>query len=479
MTQSPAKPIVPIRSADLLNGRTPSWRVLEVEERHGNGDLIRALRALEIAGPFKVVTPWELEDEHGVRRINAGGYAALPFGDRHPALTGFLRELLDRDASMGLPQQSASAWRAALEEALVALLARECPDHANSRVFFSNSGAEAIETAVKFVRAFRPRARHFINFSGAYHGKTHVPLSLTPNKDYQEPFRPLMSDVTTVPYGDADAFSRAVARLGPQNVAAVILEPVQGESGVNVPPDGFLAHVGAVCAAHGVVSIADEVQTGLGRTGHWFASVAGGLDPDVVALAKPLGGGLVPIGATIARKAIFECALRGFHSKRHSNTFGGNTLAMAVGLKSLELLVDEESPGWSRALGVHGLARLQEIQQGAPDLLEAVRGAGSLFALQFRPVLPPKAVLGLHELIGELSGVLGLRLLHEFGVQANLSLSSKRVVRLTPAMNMPQDMFVAMLDRVAEAAKRVPSGGRMLARTPPRVLVNLGRLALR
>ncbi|UQN08147.1 aspartate aminotransferase family protein [Deinococcus sp. QL22] len=479
MTSMPLALHLPIRSGDLLNGDVSAAKILAVEEQYGNGDLIRTLRTLGIAGPFRVITPWELEDEQGVQRINAGGYAALPFGDRHPALITFLQDWLARDASVGLPQQAASAWRGALEAALVSLLARFAPEHADSRVFFSNSGAEAVETAVKFARAYRRQARHIINFSGAYHGKTHVPLSLTPNKEYQAPFGPLMADVTTVPYGDGDAFSRTVTRLGPRNIVAVILEPVQGESGVHVPPKGFLALVGAVCEAYGIVSIADEVQTGLGRTGHWFASVACGLNPDIVTLAKPLGGGLVPIGATIARKAIFEHVLQGFQSKRHSNTFGGNTLAMAVGLKSLELLVDENLTERSRALGVRGLGRLQEIQQAAPNLIEAVRGAGSLFALQFRPVLPLSGMPGLSGLVGELSGVLGLRLLHEFGVQANLSLSSKRVVRLTPAMNMPDAVFDTMLDRVAQAARSVPTSGQMLARTPPRVLMNLGRLAVK
>jgi putrescine aminotransferase len=468
---------LPVSSADILSARYGDAAALRDEMQHGNGDLIRALEALGVAGPFRVKTPWVLTDEHEKEKINAGGYAAIPFGDRYPPLMQFVASYLEADAAMGLPQQSAATWRAALEANLVALLATFAPSHADSRVFFSNSGAEAIETALKFVKAARPKAKEIINFKGAYHGKTFGALALTPNAEYQDMFRPLMPNVTTLPYGDADALETTVRRLGADKVVAVIVEPTQGEAGVISPPADFLRRVGEICQPHGILVIADEIQTGLGRTGHWFASIDAGLEPDIVTLAKPLGAGLTAVGATIARKGIYGKTLAGFASKRHSNTFGGNSLAMAIGVKALEMLVQENLPQRSKRLGEVGLARLQALQQKYPQLLEAVRGAGLLMALQFRTVLPPKIIPGLGELIGELSGALGLRTLYEGGVIANLSLSSKRVVRLTPALNMPEDVFERMFDSLDQTAERSPTANHMLRRMPIDRLYRLGRLA--
>lgn len=477
MPQSKHKIKLPVSVDDVLRERIGASDVIASEVAFGNGDLIRVLQICGVAGPFKAVNPWELEDARGVRRVNAGGYSALPFGDRYPPLIDFLQEYLATSSSPGLPQQAASTWRAALEENLISLLALCAPSHADSRVFFSNSGAEAVETAIKFARMARPKATKIINFKGAYHGKTYAPLSLTPNGEYQDPFRPLMPGVVTLPYGDSRAFVKAVKSEGPDKIAAVFVEPVQGEAGVIIPPAGYLKQIGETCARYGIVVVADEIQTGLGRCGHWFASIADGLEPDVIALAKPLGGGLSPCGATIARREIFAKMLSGMSCKRHSNTFGGNSLSMAIGLKSLEILVQENLPERSRELGEEGLCRLRALQERYPRLIEQVRGRGLLLALQFRPVVPIP-VPYMQDLIGEFSGVLGLRTLHVHGVQANLSLSSKRVVRLTPALNIPDDIFEKIFYRLEIAAAKNPTAPAMLRNTPAEVLANLTKFAL-
>ena len=469
--------MLPIRCSEILDHSYTPAQTVDAELTYGNSDLIRVLQICGVAGPFQAVTPWEYEDERGVRRINAGGYAALPFGDRYPPLVDFLVNYLRDDNAPGFPQQAASPWRAALETNLVALLAKHAPSHSDSRVFFSNSGAEAIETAIKFARMARPKATRIINFKGAYHGKTYAPLSLTPNAEYQDPFRPLMPGVVTVPYGDIKAFRRAVRSAGPNRVAAVFIEPIQGEAGVIIPPADFLKEVGEICRKHGIIVVADEIQTGLGRCGHWFASIAGGLEPDIVTLAKPLGGGLVPIGATIARKEIYAKMLSGMSCKRHSNTFGGGALAMAVGLKSLELLVEEDLPARSQAMGTVALDKLKDLKARYPKLIEDVRGQGLLMAVQFKPVIPFKVPFA-SELIGEFSGILGLRMFHEHGVHANLSLSSKRVVRFTPALNIPDDLFAQLLSSINAAATNNPTGPAMLKNTPMTVLRDVAKFAL-
>ena len=449
----------------------------DLEARYGNGDLIRALDILGLAGPFKVLSPWELEDERGRHLVNAGGYAALPFGEMYPPLVDFIRRYLVKNSAMSLPQQSASAWRAALEANLVSLLAREAHGHADSQVFFSNSGAEAVEAALKFAKAARPGATYLINFTGSYHGKTAGALSLTPNEEYQALFRPLLPNVVTLPYGDAGRLVDTVRDLGADNVTAVVLEPVQGEGGVIHPPLDFLPAVNRL-RERGVLVIADEIQTGLGRSGRMFASLAGGLEPDIITLAKPLGGGLVPVGATIARRWIVKKMLGGVESKRHSNTFGGGSLAMAVGLKSLEIIVQEGLVERSKKLGEEGLARLEQIRAAHPDFLAEVRGAGLLFALQLQPLVPPGLLGTKAELAQQLGSGLALRALHEAGVHACYTLNSSRTLRLTPALNMPERVFDEMLTRVEGAASAHRKAWKLMTNTPPSILLRLAKLAL-
>jgi acetylornithine/succinyldiaminopimelate/putrescine aminotransferase len=467
-----------VTADDVLSGRMDD-AALGLELNHGNADLIRVLAHAGIAGPFKVVDPWHLADADGIVRINAGGYSALPLGDRYPPLTQFVARFLAEDASMGLPQQSASRWRAALEGNLVSLLARYAPSHADSQVFFSNSGAEAIEGAIKFARAARPKARHFINFTGAYHGKTLGALALTPNASYQDGFRPLALDAITLPFGDLDRLEQEIARVGPDRIVAICVEPIQGEAGVIVPPAGFLRGLDGLAKRHGILTIADEIQTGLGRSGYWFASIEwGGMDPDILTLAKGLGGGLVPVAATIARRPIYRAMLGGERSKRHSNTFGGNALAMAVGLKSIDLIAHEGLVERSRLLGGRGLARLQVIAAGHPRIIAGVRGFGMLMALQFQPVLSFPARLGRRPRVGELTGLTALMMLHRAGVQANFSLNAARVLRLTPALTMPEPVFEDMLACIERAAAEHRGAWRMLTRTPWKRLGAIGRFGL-
>ena len=295
-----------IRADDVLSGHLSAAQATTLEKQYGNGNLMRLLEVIGTGGPFTVTSPWELKDSKGQRIINASGYAALPFGDNPPQLNAFLRQVLSQTDQVMFAQQSITTWRAALETNLVRLLARESRDHHDSRVFFSNSGAEAVEAAIKFAQAARPKAKYLINFTRAYHGKTLGALSLTPNPNLQGPFRNILNPaVITLPFGDVGAVERALKRVGDQ-VIAVILEPILGEAGVRLPPPGFLKRVGELCRARGVLVIADEIQTGLGRTGHWFESVAQGLTPDILTLAKPLGGGMLPVGATIVRHEIYK-----------------------------------------------------------------------------------------------------------------------------------------------------------------------------
>ena len=470
-------PTLVVRSEELFAG-LPSGEVRRLERAHGNRDLIDLIDVLGLAGPMRTLTPWELEDADGNHLIHAGGYAAVPFGENYPPLRDAMLRHLKEGRDTGFPQQSLSAWRGAVAANLVALLAAVAPSHADSRVFFSSSGAEAVEAAIKFAKAHRPKAGSFITFERAYHGKTGWALALTPNEEYQAPFRPLPGPVHALPYGDLDAFEQALRRLGPDTVTAVIVEPIQGEGGVIRPPAGFLSGLGARCREHGIVVIADEIQTGLGRTGHWFASVADGLDPDIVTLAKPLGGGIVPVAATIARAPIYQSMLHGTASKRHSNTFGGGTLAMVVAQRSLELLVDEDLVAKARRDGEIGLARLRASAERYPDYFEEVRGAGMLFAIKVRPVAPEKRLPIDPELVPLLGAILTLRALHLHGVHGCFAFTAQRVVRLTPALNLPEALRDQLFDRVDAMAAHHKQAWRMLGSMSPGRWLRLAKLAL-
>ena len=471
----PAAPTLPVRAAELLEGGAAGADALVLETRYGNADLYSLLDALGVVGPFAAESPWELRAPDGRHLIHAGGYAAVPFGERYPPLVAFVEEVLGRTRQLGLPQQSTSEWRAALSANLVALLASVAPSHRDSRVFLGNSGAEAVEAAMKMALAHRPRARRFVNFERAYHGKTLGALALTPNEEYQAPFRPLR-EVVTLPYGDEEALERTL-RSQADDIAAVIVEPVLGEGGVVRPPAGFLRRLGEIASRHGVLVIADEVQTGLGRSGHWFASVADGLDPDIVTLAKPLGGGLVPVGATIARRDVYRSLLPGVASKRHSNTFGGGTLAAAVALKSLEMLVEERLDLRARRLGERGLARMRATAERHPGLLSEARGAGMLFAFKLQPILGFPVPGVPEEDVQAITSMLAIRQLQEAGVHACYSNNAQRVVRFTPPLNIPEELFDELWDRVDAFAAANPRSLKLLQRFPLPRLLRLVKLA--
>ena len=225
--------------------------------------------------------------------------------------------------------------------------------------------------------------------------------------------------------------------------------------------------------------IADEVQTGLGRSGHHFASIAGGLEPDIITLAKPLGGGLIPIGATIIRRPIYKKVLGGLESKRHSNTFGGGSLAMAVALKSLELIIDENLAETSQKNGKIGLDRLEEIHKRYPAFIRNVRGAGMLFGVELHSVIPTYALPIGDDTVRTLSTGLAVRELHLGGVHACFSLNASSVLRLTPPLNIPVNLFSEMFTRIEHVAQQNRSSWRMLRRMPTKSLLRLARLAIK
>jgi len=290
-----------------------------------------------------------------------GGIAVNVLGHGHPAV---LEAVTRQMSTLGHTSNLYAAEPGiALAEALVGLLGADV----EARVFFCNSGTEANELAFKLSR-LTGRTK-LVAAQEGFHGRTMGSLALTGQPTKQAPFAPLPGDVTHVPYGDADALAGAVG----DDTAAVFLEPIMGESGVIVPPDGYLAAARDITARHGALLVLDEVQTGMGRTGTFFAHQHDGITPDVVTLAKGLGGGL-PIGACLAVGPAAKLLTPGLHG----STFGGNPICAAAALAVLRVLAGDDL---IRRAGVLGKSLRHSIESLRHPLIEQVRGRGLLCGL--------------------------------------------------------------------------------------------------
>ncbi len=257
-------------------------------------------------------------------------------------------------------------------------LARLLVDHTFAdRVFFANSGAEANEGAIKLARKFhkdrgQPGRTQIVSATGSFHGRTLATLTATGQDKVKTGFAPLPPGFSTVPYGDAAALEAAVGR----DTAAVLLEPIQGEGGVRVPPDGYLGRVREICDEQGALLVLDEVQTGAGRTGTFLAAERDGVTPDICTLAKGLGGG-VAIGALLATEAVSAS----FGPGTHASTFGGNPLATAAGLAAVKTILEDGILDHCREVGAYLLDRLADLAAGCPRVA-AVRGRGLLVGVE-------------------------------------------------------------------------------------------------
>jgi acetylornithine aminotransferase len=302
------------------------------------------------------VRVWDLD---GVEYLDfVGGIAVSSLGHAHPAVVAAVTDQVGRLIHTSNLAMHEPGVR--LAERLVELLALP------ARVFFANSGAEANECALKLARLHGRKSgrTEVVSCHDSFHGRTFGALSVTGNAAKREPFAPLPGPVTFVGYGDADAL---LAAVGPQT-AAVIVEPTLGEGGVVPPPVGFLAAARQACDASGALLIVDEVQSGIGRTGHWFSSAAEGVQPDVITLAKGLGGGL-PIGACLAVGAAGDL----FAPGDHGSTFGGNPVACAAALAVLDTIADDHLLDNVKRVGEHLAQQLESLDS---PLVAGTRGSG-------------------------------------------------------------------------------------------------------
>ncbi len=290
--------------------------------------------------------------------------------------------------------------------------------------FFCNSGTEAVEGALKLARAYDPRKQTIVAATKGFHGKSYGSLSASAKAEFRRPFGPMLPNIEHVPFNDLPALRDMMTscKAVGEDVGAVLLEPIQGEGGVNIPDDDYLPGVRALCDEFGSLFILDEVQTGMGRTGKMFCCEHYGVSPDLMCLAKAFGGGVVPAGAVVGRREIFS---RLFDNPfLHTSTFGGNPLACAAALATINVLIEDKLPERAAVVGARLLAGLREAARGHEDFVVDVRGKGLLIALEF------------HD---DQSGFdFGKRML-ERGVLVSGTLVNARTIRVEPPLTITDD----------------------------------------
>ena len=304
-----------------------------------------------------------------------GGYSVFNCGHRHPKIIKALKDQLNKQAL------NSSELVDANRGMLARILADITPGDLQYS-FFTHSGTESVECAMKMA-ALATGRHYFITGKGNFHGKTHGSLSLTAKGAYRKPFLPMLQGVRHVPFGDIDYLNKTLSIMDyiGELPAAVVMEPIQGENGVIIPSDDYFPAVRELCDKYGVLLIADEVQTGMGRTGKLFCLDHWNVAPDIMCLAKSLGGGVMPISATVCSEKAFSGMFP--NPFLHSTTTGGNPIACAAAIAAINVTLEEDLPAKAAENGDYFMKGLKNLQEQYSDLLIEVRGKGMLMALEF------------------------------------------------------------------------------------------------
>jgi putrescine aminotransferase len=398
---------------ELYGANSPAELTAEVFENYKNYVNPPLARVMKISGsPVEVraggSTIW---DAAGKSYLDfAGGYGVFTLGHSHPRVVAAVRAQLELMSLSGKTMFNVLLGRAAKR------LAELAPGDLQIS-FWCNSGTEAIEGAIKLARAATGRTK-IVSTINAFHGKTMGALSVSGREAFQTPFQPLLEGFARVPYGELDGLDEAL-----HDAAAFIVEPVQGEGGVNVPPDGYLRAVRDACDRSGALFVADEVQTGFGRCGYRFGVDREGVVPDVMTLAKGLSGGVIPVGAFISRPDVWNRAF-GKAPLVHTSTFGGSELACAAALAAMDVLEEDRLVDNARARGAQLAAGARAIAAEFPEVIHEVRGLGLLVGV---------------ELTSEGYGGWIIPEMLKAGVTAAWTLNLQRVIRLEPPLIVTED----------------------------------------
>jgi ornithine--oxo-acid transaminase len=342
--------------------------------RYLNEQLVRVLKTIGYDVGFQKGQGQYLFDREGARYLDLlSGFGVFAIGRNHPALRQALKSVLDADLP-NLVQLDVSTLAGILAERLLEYVPYL------DKVFFSNSGAETVEAAIKFARGATGRPG-IVSCSHSFHGLSYGALSLMDDANFRSGFEPLLPGCTQIPFNDLAALEQA---LSSRQVAAFIFEPIQGK-GVNMPSDEFLPGAAALCRKYGTLFVADEIQTGIGRTGKFLAVEHWNVEPDMVLLAKALSGGHVPVGALLTRKSIFDKIFNQMdRAVVHGSTFSKNDLAMAAGIATLDVIKAEKLVEQAAKRGAELRLALTRMVPGY-ELMKEVRGKGLMIGIEFGP----------------------------------------------------------------------------------------------
>ena len=429
--------------------------------RYLNEQLVRVLKTIGYDVGFQRGHGQYLYDRDGDRYLDLlSGFGVFAVGRNHPAVKDALKSVLDSDLP-NLVQLDLSTLAGILAERLIAQVPYL------DKVFFANSGTECVEAAIKFARAATGRTQ-IVYCDHAYHGLSYGSLSLTGDKNFRDGFGPLLPDCSAIPFNDLLALEKALAS---RQVAAFVVEPIQGK-GVNMPDDDYLAGVAALCKRYGTIFVADEIQTGMGRTGRFLAVEHWNVEPDMVLLSKALSGGHVPVGAVLTRKAIFDKTFdRMDRAVVHGSTFAKNDLAMAAGIATLDVLKSEKVIENAAARGTQIMSALTAMIPRY-ELLKDVRGKGLMIGVEFGPPksLTLKASWNLLETAskGLFCQLITIPLFKEHKILSQVSGHASHTIKLIPALTINNDdckWIETAFDSVIEASHRVPGAIWSLGKT--------------
>ena len=432
-----------------------------IHTRHLNEQMVRVLKTLGYDVGFCRGTGQYLFDRKGAKYLDLlSGYGVFAIGRNHPALRDALKSVLDAELP-GLVQFDVSPLGGLLAQRLIGYMPYL------DKVFFANSGTEAVEAAIKFARAATGRSV-IIHCEHSFHGLTYGALSLNGDAVFRSGFEPLLPDCSAVSFNDLAALERALAL---RKAAAFIVEPIQGK-GVNLPDDGYLQEAAALCRRHGTLFVADEIQTGLGRTGRFLAVEHWGVEPDMVLIAKALSGGHVPVGAVLTRKRIYDKIFdRMDRAVVHGSTFAKNDLAMAAGLATLDVIETEGLISRAERLGDRLRLGLSDLI-GRYEFLRAVRGKGLMIGIEFGPPtsLKLKASWNLLESAnkGLFCQLITIPLFAEHKILTQVAGHASHTIKLLCPLVITEadcDWIVSAFDNVIAATHRVPGAIWSLGKT--------------
>jgi len=432
-----------------------------LHSRYLNEQLVRVLKTVGFDVGFCRGEGQYLYDRQGARYLDLmSGWGVFAIGRNHPALREALKSVLDADLP-NLVHMDTSPLAGVLAERLL----RRVPYL--DKVYFSNSGSESVESALKFARCATGRPG-IVYCDHAFHGLSYGALSINGDESFRTGFAPFLADCVEVPFNDLDALDRALAG---RKAAAFIVEPIQGK-GINVPDDGYLAGALELCRKYGTLFIADEVQTGLGRTGRFLAVEHWDVEPDIVVLSKALSGGHVPVGAVLTRKWIYDKVYSSMdRSMAHGSTFGKNDLAMVAGLATLEVIETERIIENADRTGARLLDAFAKMAQRY-ELIKAVRGKGLMIGLEFGP--PRSLTLRatwttLQAMNSELfCQIIIIPLLKEHKILSQVAGQGINTIRIQPALTISDadcDWAERAFDEVIAEAHRGPAAALSLGRT--------------